>query len=558
MTTETAPLADSDCYLALKARDARFDGSFFTGVTSTGIYCRPVCSVKTPKRENCRFFRHAAQAEQAGFRPCLRCRPELAPHSVVWSIQDASYILAHQAARLLDEPEGWADAAPSVDKLSARLGVSDRHMRRIFEAQFGVSPMQYLQTRRLLTAKQLLADTTMPITQVALISGYASVRRFNAAFVAHYKLNPTQLRRQGADRSGDNLTIRLGYRPPYDIAALLGFFSKRCINAIEFIATDTHQPAIGRTLRVESGGKVQAGWLLASFDEARSQLVLRVSDSLLEVLPLVIRRVRAMFDLDADPAAINSVLHASFPGGDGLRVPGALDGYELAVRAVLGQQITVAAARTLAQRMVDRFGEPLATPWPQLTRLFPAPAVLAAASGDALGQLGIVKQRQAAIVGIAQAVAEKRLQLHGGADVNATLAMLKELPGVGDWTAQYIAMRALRWPDAFPAGDVALHKALGVQALKNPARQAELASAAWKPWRSYAVIRAWSGTLGAGPATPPTIAPTAATLATSAVTTELIATRTRPARSNAIKHSIKSQKTGAEQRRDTQGEHHEI
>lgn len=506
MTTATATLADNDCYLALKARDARFDGRFFTGVTSTGIYCRPVCSVKTPKRENCRFFRHAAQAEQAGFRPCLRCRPELAPHSVVWSIQDASYILAHQAARLLDEPEGWADAAPSVDTLAARLGVSDRHVRRIFEAQFGVSPMQYLQTRRLHTAKQLLADTNLAVTQVALLSGYASVRRFNAAFVAHYKLNPTQLRRQGARPAGEGITIRLGYRPPYDVAALLGFFSKRCINAIEFVATNAPQPGIGRTFRVESGGKVHAGWLLASFDEARSQLVLRVSDSLREVLPLVIRRVRATFDLDADPAAINSVLHASFPEGDGLRVPGALDGYELAVRAVLGQQITVAAARTLAQRMVERFGEPVQTPWPQLTRLFPAPNVLAAASGDALGQLGIVKQRQAAIVGIAQAVAEKRLQLHGGADVNATIARLKELPGIGDWTAQYIAMRALRWPDAFPAGDVALQKALGVQALKNPTKEAELASTAWKPWRSYAVIRAWSGTLSAGFFTPQSMA----------------------------------------------------
>ncbi|MDP3797075.1 MAG: AlkA N-terminal domain-containing protein [Polaromonas sp.] len=503
MTSAQPPLADNDCYLALKARDARFDGSFFTGVTSTGIYCRPVCSVKTPKRENCRFFSHAAQAESAGFRPCLRCRPELAPHSVVWSIQDASYILAHQAARLLDEPE-LCDEAPSVEKLAERLGVSDRHVRRIFEAQFGVSPMQYLQTRRLHTAKQLLADTSLPITQVALISGYASVRRFNAAFVEHYKLNPTQLRRQGVSEAGQaqgtesGITIRLGYRPPYDVAAMLGFFSQRTIHAIEFVAADSEQPSLGRTFRVESGGKVHAGWLLAAFDEARSRLVLRVSDSLREVLPLVIRRVRAMFDLDADPAAINSVLHAGFPEGDGLRVPGALDGYELAVRAVLGQQITVAAARTLAQRMVDRFGEAIVTPWPQLTRLFPAPAVLAGldtASGDALGQLGIVRQRQAAIVGIARAVADKHLQLHSGADVHATLEALKALPGIGDWTAQYIAMRALRWPDAFPAGDVALHKALGVQGLKNPAREAELASNAWKPWRSYAVIRAWSGTL---------------------------------------------------------------
>jgi AraC family transcriptional regulator of adaptative response / DNA-3-methyladenine glycosylase II len=501
MSTEIA-LADNDCYLALKARDARFDGSFFTGVTSTGIYCRPVCSVKTPKRENCRFFHHAAQAESAGFRPCLRCRPELAPHSVVWSIQDASYILAHQAARLLDEPDAWADAAPSVEKLAAKLGVSDRHVRRIFEAQFGVSPMQYLQTRRLHTAKQLLADTTLPITQIALMSGYASVRRFNAAFVEHYKLNPTQLRRKGvtanssaapaADASA-GITVRLGYRPPYDVQAMLAFFGKRMITAIELMGDSAQGAWLCRTLRVESAGKTCSGWLQVKFDESRSQVVLTVSDSLRDVLPLVIRRVRATFDLDADPGAINAVLHASFPSGDGLRVPGAFDGYELAVRAVLGQQITVAAARTLAQRMVDQFGEPIASPWPELTRLFPSPRVLAAASGDALGQMGIVRQRQAAIIGIARAIAEKRLHLHSGADVNATIATLKDLPGVGDWTAQYIAMRALRWPDAFPAGDVALHKALGVQGLKNPARLAEEASAAWKPWRSYAVIRVWSG-----------------------------------------------------------------
>ena len=332
----------------------------------------------------------------------------------------------------------------------------------------------------------------MPVTHVALTSGFSSVRRFNAAFAQHYHLNPTQLRRQGARPAGDGITLRLGYRPPYDVAAMLAFMSRQSINAIEFIAPDADQHCAGMTFGIESGGKTHAGWLLARFDEARCQLVLQVSDSLLSVLPLVIRRVRAMFDLDADPAAINSVLHARFPAGDGLRVAGALDGFELAVRAVLGQQITVAAARTLAQRLVDRFGAPIETPWPRLTRLFPAPAVLAAASSDALGQIGIFRQRQAAIVGIAQAVAGKRLQLHGGADVNATIAILKELPGIGDWTAQYIAMRALRWPDAFPAGDVALHKALGVQALKNPARQAEQASLAWKPWRSYAVIRAWS------------------------------------------------------------------
>ena len=491
---ETA--AGDGFYRALKARDARFDGRFFTGVTSTGIYCRPVCGVKTPKRENCRFFGHATQAESAGFRPCLRCRPELAPGSVVWSIQDASYILAHQAARLLDEPEAWVAAdggAPSVEKLAARLGVSDRHVRRIFEAQFGVSPMQYLQTRRLLTAKHLLADTRLPITQVALISGFASVRRFNAAFVGHYGLNPTQLRREGGVVGAQGSVVRLGYRPPYDVAAMLAFFHKRQIASMESVDHHATSPGLRRTLSVDLHGRLHTGWLAVTFDTTRHQLRLQVSDSLRAVLPLVIRRVRATFDLDADPAAINSVLHERFPDGDGLRVPGALDGYELAVRAVLGQQITVGAARTLAQRLVDTFGAKVDTPWPGIDRLFPTAAVLASASGDALGQLGIVKQRQAAITGIARAMADKSLQLHGGADLHTTVQTLLALPGIGPWTAQYIAMRALRWPDAFPAGDVALHKALGV-AGKTAAKDAELLSQAWHPWRSYAVIRAWSAT----------------------------------------------------------------
>jgi AraC family transcriptional regulator of adaptative response / DNA-3-methyladenine glycosylase II len=494
MTAQDMSMSADACYAAMKARDARFDGIFFTGVTSTGIYCRPVCSVKAPKRENCRFFGLAAQAESAGFRPCLRCRPELAPHSVVWSIQDASYILAHQAAKWLDDPDSWADSAPSVEQLAVKLGISDRHLRRIFEAQFGVSPLQYLQTRRLLTAKQLLADTLLPITQVALMSGFASVRRFNAAFAAHYQLNPTQLRRAAPKADGtQGITVRLGYRPPYDVAAMLAFMETRRIKAIESIATGPNNYEARRTFAIDTAGKQHAGWLQMRFDMARHQLVLTVSDSLRGVLPLVIRRVRAAFDLDADPKAINAVLHDDFPTGDGLRVPGALDGFELAVRAVLGQQITVAAARTLAQRLVDKFGAPIATPWPELTRLFPSPSVLAQATGDDLGQLGIVRQRQAAIVGLAKAVAGG-LTLHGGADVQRTIESLKALPGIGDWTAQYIAMRALRWPDAFPAGDVALHKILKVQGLKNPARLAEAASLAWKPWRSYAVIRTWSGT----------------------------------------------------------------
>ncbi|HEX2544207.1 MAG TPA: AlkA N-terminal domain-containing protein [Ramlibacter sp.] len=487
MSPADPPLHPDACYLALKARDARFDGSFFTGVTSTGIYCRPVCRVRTPRRENCRFFAHAAQAESAGFRPCLRCRPELAPQALRWSVQDAGAVLAQQAARLLDEPEAWTDEPPSVEGLARKLGVSDRHVRRIFEAQLGVTPLQYLQTRRLLNAKQLLADTALPVTQVALISGFGSVRRFNAAFTAHYGLSPSALRRDGAPGTAAS-EVRLGFRPPYDVAAMLGFFRTRAIDGIEVVG----ERGLARTLALDAGGRRWEGWISVDFDEENCQARLRVADTLLGVLPLVIRRVRAAFDLDADPQAINARLHGSFPLGDGLRVPGALSGYEIAVRAVLGQQITVAAARTLAQRLVQRFGTPITTPDPALRLLFPAPEVLAAAEGDALGQLGIVRQRQAAIVAIARAVAEGRVSLHAGADVPATTAALKELPGIGDWTAQYIAMRALRWPDAFPAGDVALHKALGVQQSKQPAREAEAASQAWKPWRSYAVVRAWS------------------------------------------------------------------
>ncbi len=492
MSPATTPPSADACYLALAARDARFDGSFFTGVTSTGIYCRPVCRVRTPKRDNCRFFQLAAQAESAGFRPCLRCRPELAPGAGAWSIEDAGRILAGQAARWLDEPEAWGDAPPTVERLAARLGVSDRHVRRIFEAHLGVSPLQYLQTRRLLTAKQMLTDTPLPVTQVAIISGFASVRRFNAAFLAHYRLSPTQLRRTGhtATAMPHSTTVRLGYRPPYDVAAMLAFFRQRQLDGVEAVTlATTDQPGqLARSWRVTSGGQSHTGWVVCTFNAAQHQVLLQVSDSLRGVLPLVMRRVRALLDLDADPHAIHQVLGARFPDTPGLRVPGCVDGFELAVRAVLGQQITVAAARTLAQRVVTTFGEPVVTPLPGVTRLFPSASVLAHAGGEALGQLGIVKQRQAAITALAQAVANGALALHAGVDVADTVAQLKTFPGIGDWTAQYIAMRALRWPDAFPAGDVALHKALGVKG----EREAQAASDAWKPWRSYAVLRAWA------------------------------------------------------------------
>lgn len=518
---------DAGRYAALCTRDARFDGQFFTGVSSTGIYCRPVCAVRTPMQQNCRFFDLAAQAEHAGFRPCLRCRPELAPAALVWSSQDATGILLAQALRFMSigatrfADEHLAPAllhAPGtapVAHVAKRLGVSDRHLRRIFESHLGITPLQYLQTQRLLTAKHLLTDTRMAVTDVALASGFGSVRRFNAAFAAQYRFSPTQLRRgpatratsrsAGSSSAADPVRVRLPYRPPLDDAALLGFFALRQVAGLDMVdpvvspGARNKSPIYRRTLSLPPGRTGDAplhGWLAVQFQPERCEVHLQVSDLLAPRLAVVMYRVRALLDLDADPASINAVLHGDFPLGDGLRVAGAWDGFETAVRAVLGQQITVAAARTLACRLVERFGEPMETPWPQLSRLFPTAAALADAPADALGQLGIVRQRQSAIAALARAVVSGQLQLHPGADVARTVDQLRALPGIGDWTAQYIAMRALRWPDAFPAGDVALQTALGVRQpglspLKT-ARAAEMASLAWKPWRSYAVVRAWA------------------------------------------------------------------
>ncbi|MDZ7937088.1 MAG: Ada metal-binding domain-containing protein [Rhodoferax sp.] len=499
-----SPDTDTGHYLALLARDARFDGRFFTGVTSTGIYCRPVCKVRTPKRDNCRFFALASQAEAAGFRPCLRCRPELAPASAPdndgahWSVQDASALLARQAARLLDAPQLWTDSLPSMGDVATRLGVSERHLRRLFESQWGISPLQYLQTRRLLSAKQLLTDTRLPVAQVAALSGFASMRRFNTVFAKQYRMQPRDLRKGAAPaHSGSGLRLRLAYRPPLDVTALLQFFANRSLLGLEWV--DAPARTMARSLAVSWQGRWLQGWVRLYWPSDRPEVLMEVSDTLAEVLPQVMARVRALLDLDADPLAIHTTLQTSFPGGIGLRVPGTVDGFELAVRAVLGQQVTVQAARTLGTRLLQHLGTPLLAPLmegPQpLTHLFPTPAQLREASGEVLGQLGIVRQRQRAIQALAAAVDDGQLQLDAGANLQATMTALTALPGIGDWTAQYIAMRALRWPDAFPGGDVALQNALGVRHAPRPAVAAELASQAWRPWRSYATVRVWSGGL---------------------------------------------------------------
>jgi len=474
------PIDPDSAYLALKARDARFDGRLFVGVTSTGIYCRPVCRVRTPRRENCRFFASRALAEAAAFRPCLKCRPEIAPGL---SQMDSSRSLADSAARMMDDAL-HAGAGTSLPAIAERLGVTDRHLRRIFQAAHGVAPRDYLATQRLLLAKQLLTDTALPVTQVALASGFDSLRRFNAAFAERYRLNPTQLRRQGPGRAGVGGALRLAWRPPFDIEALLGFFERRQVRGVEQVEGLELRRTLGWTHR----GRQLAGWLAARFVPAADELHLTVSPSLAPVLGAVLQRVRGAFDLDADAAAIDSALATlPLPPRLGVRLPGALDGFETAVRVILGQQVTVGAARTLVQRLVDRFGAPVQTPYPALTHLFPDAATLAAADPEAIGRLGIVRQRVGALQALARATVDGRLALHRGAPLEPTLATLRALPGVGEWTAQVIAMRALAWPDAWPASDIGLMNALGTRDPKQVTALAE----PWRPWRAYAVMRLW-------------------------------------------------------------------
>lgn len=477
----TPALHDDAAYRALQTHDARFDGRLFVGVTSTGIYCRPVCRVRAPRRENCRFFANAALAESHGFRPCLRCRPELAPGL---SLTDSSEVLADQAARWLAQAahEGQDPPLPS---LAARLGVTDRHLRRIFARRHGVTPVAWLSTQRLLLAKQLLTDTALPVTQVALACGFGSQRRFNAAFAERYRMSPTALRREGAAEPG---ALKLAWRPPFDLGGLLGFIARRAVPGQEVVDGFT----VRRTLALQHQGQTLAGWISARFVPERCELHLSVAPTLRPALGPLLQRARHAFDLDADPAQIDPVL-ASVPGPDrpGVRLPGSWDGFEIAARVVLGQQVTVAAARTLSQRLVQRFGTPIETPFADLDRLFPSAAVLAAADPADIGTLGIVRQRVRALQALAAAVAEGQLQLQPGADLATTLATLNALPGIGDWSAQLITLRTLAWPDAWPASDIGLLKALGQPTGARDIAAGTAAAEAWRPWRGYAVFKLW-------------------------------------------------------------------
>ncbi|MCE4555880.1 Ada metal-binding domain-containing protein [Roseateles cellulosilyticus] len=465
-------------YAALQAHDARFDGRLYVGVTSTGIYCRPVCRVRLPRRENCRFFATAAQAEAERFRPCMKCRPELAPRALPWTTMDASRTLAQQAAAWLDSCD---DADASVEDLARHLGITSRHLRRIFQAEHGVSPLQYLQTRRLLLAKALLTDSTLAVQEVAFAAGFASLRRFNAAFLEHYRLQPTALRREGSTAPPAS-RLRLGYREPYDAAGVLDFLAPRAVAGVERV----EQGAITRTVALVHAGRRHAGWLRVDFDkpgEAGVSLSPELWPAVGSLLPLV----RRWLDLDADPAAITAALgDGAVPGQ---RLPGCLDRFELAVRAVLGQQVTVAAARTLAGRFVERFGEPLAEAPEGCGRLFPTPERIAAATRDEIASLGIIGRRADSLVALAQAWPQLSFARREGPPEAAAEA-LTQIPGIGPWTASYMLMRGWSWPDAFPPGDVVLRKALGAGGPLSPKAYLEAAER-YRPFRSYAVLHLW-------------------------------------------------------------------
>ncbi len=472
------PLDYAACESARLARDARFDGVFYTAVRSTGIYCRPVCPAPPPKPRNVDYYPTAAAAAAAGFRPCLRCRPELAPEA-----QDALHNETLQRALALIHDGYLQDAA--VGDLATRVGLSARQLQRLFVARLGAAPAQIHATRRLLLAKQLLTETGLPVTDVAMAAGYNSLRRFNAAFLEGCGMPPTAIRRQRGALDDGALTLRLGYRPPLDFPAMLAFLRRRCIPGIEQIGDDRYQRVIGPAERPSI--------ITVTADPRRPELLLQLGQIDPRGIPGVVRRVRRIFDLDADLRMVHAnfaqepLLARGVAERPGLRVPGGWDGFEVAVRAVLGQQVSVAAAITLARRVVDRFGGVLEGMPEGLNREFPTPAQLADAP---LESIGLPRSRAATVRAVATAVAEGRLDFDAGQRLDTFIERCVALPGIGPWTAHYIALRALGLPDAFPAGDLVLQQVLG-EGTRLSERATEARSQAWRPWRAYAVLHLW-------------------------------------------------------------------
>jgi len=469
------------CRRAMKARDARFDGRFFIGVRTTGIYCRPICPVRAPNLENVSFYPTAAAAAEAGLRPCLRCRPECSPSTPAWL---GSSVTVTRALRLI---EAGALDREGVPQLAGTLGIGPRHLTRLFHQHLGASPGSVAQTRRLHLAKKLIDETDLPMSRISSAAGFKSVRRFNDALAGSYGRTPTALRRARSTSHGSRLALRLPFRPPYDWTSLIDFLRARAIPGVEEVSSDVYR----RTIAFERS----SGTIEVRPADRGNALDLRVCFSDAGRLPEIVQRVRRIFDLDAVPDEIarrlgsGEQLAASIRAWPGLRVPGAWDGFEIAVRAILGQQVTVKGATTLAGRLVAAHGEPIASNGVDgLRLLFPKPATLANAE---LTAIGLPRARASAINTLARAVDENRLRFDTTAGLEPFVESMTRLPGIGDWTAQYVAMRALGEPDAFPATDLGL--------LKGAARPGETLTAtalrkraeAWRPWRAYAALHLW-------------------------------------------------------------------
>jgi AraC family transcriptional regulator, regulatory protein of adaptative response / DNA-3-methyladenine glycosylase II len=479
---------DDACYRAIETRDRRFDGRLFVGVTTTGIYCRPFCPAATPRRDHVRFYPTAAAAQEAGFRPCLRCRPETSPDLAFWRGGSGTI------SRALGLIEAGALDDGDVEALATRLGIGERQLRRLFRNHLGASPVSIAQTRRILLAKQLIQDTNLPMTEIALAAGFGSVRRFNEIFQRLFKRPPNELRRSGATatpvETTDAVTVKLGYQPPYDWETILTFLAVRAIAGIETVAD-------GRYARTIAIGNDHG---MLTVEPAKGNcLKATVRFPNLRSLPAIIARVRRVFDLSADPVAIGAhlsrdpILAPLVASRPGLRVPGACDGFELAVRAILGQQITVTAARKLAGQLVAAYGGTIDDPAGLalgLTHVFPTPQQLVGAD---LLVLGMPTARRAALGSLAAAIVADPLIFGPRRSLEEAIAQLRSLPGVGEWTAQYIAMRELREPDAFPAADIGLMRAMCDGTGLRPSPAELLAHAEqWRPWRAYAALHLWA------------------------------------------------------------------
>lgn len=465
------------CAQARKTRDARFDGRFFTGVLSTGIYCRSICPARSPKEENIRYFPTAAAAAEAGLRPCLRCRPECSPGTPAWLGTSAT---VSRALRLISES---ALEDGGIETLAERLGIGGRHLRRLFLQHLGASPVAVAQTRRLHFAKKLIDDSRLPMGEVAMASGFGSIRRFNAAFRKTYNRTPTQLRKLGAHApamSEGECCFQLRYRPPFDWTSMLEFLAPRATPEVEMVENGVYRRVFSLNDHI--------GWFEASLDEDINAITLRIHYPQPRSLFLIVERVRRMFDLSAEPNEI--MRHLSGSAGfarrvkarPGLRVPGSWDGFELAVRAILGQQVTVRGATTLTGRLVREFGVQV-TSRRGISHLFPVPEKLAEAN---FARVGLTKARALTIRSLARAVCDGVISF-SGSNPDEFSARFRELPGIGDWTAQYVAMRAFNEPDAFPASDLGLLRATGLSNPKELAAKAE----AWRPWRAYAAMYLW-------------------------------------------------------------------